>query len=50
VGYAAVLTNGNFPGYFLNSLIVTVASLFFVLLFGPWRPLPCRNTASAATC
>jgi raffinose/stachyose/melibiose transport system permease protein len=34
VGYAAVLTNGNFPGYFLNSLIVTVASLFFVLLFG----------------
>jgi raffinose/stachyose/melibiose transport system permease protein len=34
VGYAAVLTNGNFPGYFLNSLIVTDASLFFVLLFG----------------
>jgi raffinose/stachyose/melibiose transport system permease protein len=34
VGYAAVLTNGNFPGYFLNSLIVTVVSLFLVLLFG----------------
>ncbi|MEF2073913.1 carbohydrate ABC transporter permease [Consotaella aegiceratis] len=34
IGYTTVLTQGNFPLYFLNSLIVTVASLFFVLLFG----------------
>ena len=34
VGYTTVLENGDFFGYFQNSLIVTVASLFFVLLFG----------------
>jgi len=34
VGYIAVLENGDFFGYFLNSLIVTVASLAGVLLFG----------------
>lgn len=34
IGYATVLTQGNFPLYFWNSLVVTVASLFFVLLFG----------------
>ena len=34
VGYTTVLENGDFLGYFQNSLIVTVASLFFVLLFG----------------
>ncbi len=34
VGYTTVLAQGDFFGYFLNSLIVTVASLFFVLLFG----------------
>lgn len=34
VGYATVLENGDFLGYFQNSLVVTVASLFFVLLFG----------------
>lgn len=34
IGYATVLTQGNFPLYFLNSFVVTVASLFFVLLFG----------------
>lgn len=34
VGYTTVLENGDFFGYFLNSLIVTVASLFLVLLFG----------------
>jgi raffinose/stachyose/melibiose transport system permease protein len=34
VGYTTVLANGNFIGYFGNSLIVTVASLFLVLLFG----------------
>ncbi len=34
VGYTTVLENGDFFGYFQNSLIVTVGSLFFVLLFG----------------
>jgi len=34
VGYATVLSQGDFLAYFQNSLIVTVVSLFFVLLFG----------------
>ncbi|VAW22269.1 N-acetyl-D-glucosamine ABC transporter, permease protein 2 [hydrothermal vent metagenome] len=34
IGYSTVLTQGNFPLYFWNSLSVTLASLFFVLLFG----------------
>lgn len=34
VGYATVLEQGDFFQYFLNSMTVTVASLFFVLLFG----------------
>ncbi|MFN3723756.1 MAG: carbohydrate ABC transporter permease [Paracoccaceae bacterium] len=34
VGYTTVLKQGDFFGYFQNSLIVTVASLFLVLLFG----------------
>lgn len=34
VGYETVLGQGNFILYFQNSLIVTVVSLFFVLLFG----------------
>lgn len=34
VGYTTVLEQGDFFQYFLNSMIVTVASLFFVLLFG----------------
>jgi raffinose/stachyose/melibiose transport system permease protein len=34
VGYATVWNQGDFALYFQNSLIVTVASLFFVLLFG----------------
>ena len=34
IGYATVLRQGDFIGYFQNSLIVTVVSLFFVLLFG----------------
>ncbi|MBX3577597.1 MAG: carbohydrate ABC transporter permease [Rhizobiaceae bacterium] len=34
VGYTTVWGQGNFIGYFGNSLTVTVASLFFVLLFG----------------
>ncbi|HEY9010792.1 MAG TPA: carbohydrate ABC transporter permease [Devosia sp.] len=33
-GFAKVLTRGDFPLYFQNSLIVTLVSLFFVLLFG----------------
>jgi len=34
IGYATVLKQGDFFHYFQNSLVVTVASLFFVLLFG----------------
>lgn len=34
VGFTTVLEQGNFLLYFQNSFIVTVASLFFVLLFG----------------
>jgi raffinose/stachyose/melibiose transport system permease protein len=34
VGYNTVLAQGDFFLYFQNSFIVTVASLFFVLLFG----------------
>lgn len=33
-GYAKVWLRGDFPLYFQNSLIVTVVSLFFVILFG----------------
>ena len=34
VGYQTVLKQGDFLHYFQNSMVVTVASLFFVLLFG----------------
>jgi len=34
IGYTTVLNQGDFVGYFQNSMIVTVVSLFFVLLFG----------------
>jgi raffinose/stachyose/melibiose transport system permease protein len=34
IGYTTVLKQGDFFLYFQNSMIVTVASLFFVLLFG----------------
>ena len=34
IGYTTVLGQGDFIGNFQNSLIVTVVSLFFVLLFG----------------
>ncbi|APO68272.1 carbohydrate ABC transporter membrane protein 2, CUT1 family [Rhizobium mongolense subsp. loessense] len=34
VGYQTVLGQGDFATYFQNSLIVTVVSIFFVLLFG----------------
>jgi len=34
IGYETVMKQGDFFAYFQNSLIVTVASLFFVLLFG----------------
>jgi raffinose/stachyose/melibiose transport system permease protein len=34
IGYETVMKQGDFFLYFQNSLIVTVASLFFVLLFG----------------
>ncbi len=34
VGFQTVLQQGDFFAYFLNSMTVTVVSLFFVLLFG----------------
>mgnify|MGYP001081883209 FL=1 len=34
IGYATVMSQGNFPLYFWNSLVVTVVSIFLVLLFG----------------
>src|SRR5258708_2468585 len=34
VGYCAVFGQGNFLGYFQNSLIVTVGAIAMVLLFG----------------
>ncbi|MDQ0318318.1 raffinose/stachyose/melibiose transport system permease protein [Pararhizobium capsulatum DSM 1112] len=34
IGYETVLKQGDFVGYFQNSLIVTVVAIFFVLLFG----------------
>lgn len=34
VGYETVLSQGDFFLYFQNSMIVTVTSLFFILLFG----------------
>ncbi|MEO1224022.1 MAG: carbohydrate ABC transporter permease [Pseudomonadota bacterium] len=34
VGYATVLQNADFLGYFANSLIVTLGALFFVLVAG----------------
>ncbi|TNF22887.1 MAG: carbohydrate ABC transporter permease [Rhodobacteraceae bacterium] len=34
IGYETVLKQGDFFLYFQNSMIVTVASLFFILLFG----------------
>ena len=34
IGYQTVMKQGDFFLYFQNSMIVTVATLFFVLLFG----------------
>jgi len=34
IGYTSVLGKADFAGYFQNSLIVTIGSLFFVLFFG----------------
>lgn len=34
IGYETVLKQGDYALYFQNSMIVTVASLFFILLFG----------------
>jgi raffinose/stachyose/melibiose transport system permease protein len=34
IGYETVLAKADFGGYFVNSLITTAGSLFFVLLFG----------------
>ncbi len=34
IGYQTVMKQGNFFLYFQNSMIVTVVSLFFILLFG----------------
>ncbi|MBX3064096.1 MAG: carbohydrate ABC transporter permease [Anaerolineae bacterium] len=34
IGYATVFQRGNFPLYFVNSLIITVGALFFIFWFG----------------
>ncbi len=34
IGFQTVMKQGDFAQYFTNSMIVTVASLFFILLFG----------------
>jgi raffinose/stachyose/melibiose transport system permease protein len=34
IGYTTVMKQGDFFAYFQNSMIVTMVSLFFVLLFG----------------
>jgi len=34
IGYVTVLKQGDFLAYFENSMIVTVGSIFFILLFG----------------
>jgi raffinose/stachyose/melibiose transport system permease protein len=34
IGFQTVMKQGDFVQYFANSMIVTVASLFFILLFG----------------
>jgi raffinose/stachyose/melibiose transport system permease protein len=34
IGYETVLRQGDFLGYFQNSVIVTIGSIFFILLFG----------------
>jgi raffinose/stachyose/melibiose transport system permease protein len=34
IGYETVLRQGDFIGYFQNSLVVTVGSIFLILLFG----------------
>jgi raffinose/stachyose/melibiose transport system permease protein len=34
IGYETVLKQGDFLSYFINSSIVTVGSIFFILLFG----------------
>jgi raffinose/stachyose/melibiose transport system permease protein len=34
IGFQTVMKQGDFVQYFTNSMIVTVASLFFILLFG----------------
>jgi raffinose/stachyose/melibiose transport system permease protein len=34
VGFETLTTSGNFPLYFLNSTIVVLASVFFIMLFG----------------
>jgi raffinose/stachyose/melibiose transport system permease protein len=34
IGYVTVFSRGNFSAYFVNSIVVTVASVALVLLFG----------------
>ncbi len=50
VGYTTVLEQGDFFQYFLNSMTVTVASLFFVLLFGAMAAFALSEYRSGATC
>jgi raffinose/stachyose/melibiose transport system permease protein len=41
LGYKTVFENSPFPRYFLNSLIVTIASLVLILLFGSLAAYGC---------
>lgn len=34
VGYTTAFSRGNFPMYFVNSIVVTLGALFLILLFG----------------
>lgn len=51
VGYETAFNRGNFPGYFVNSIVVTLGALFFVLLFGAmaaWALSEYRFTGNTA--
>jgi len=51
IGYETAFSRGNFPGYFVNSLVVTLGALFLILLFGSmaaWALSEYRFTGNTA--
>jgi len=51
VGYETAFSRGNFPGYFVNSIVVTLGALFLILLFGSmaaWALSEYRFTGNTA--